>query len=450
MRKLATKPALAMLAGAAMVISLVVGMTAGGSTDDNTLVAYVTDASPLEPGSTVRAAGVKVGTVSGISLEGGVARVELDVQDGVLPLHEDSSVRIVPVNLLGEHYVEIDPGSPTAPYMESNVLSTERTDSTVTLQEVINIFDDPTATATAALVTTLGEGLDGTGQEAAAAMKALAPSMQRTGQLGRLLSQQNQSLKRLVEQAEPIAAAVADKEGTTLDRLVASSEQTLSTLAANRRAFDATLAELPATLVTARTTLRELAGVADETTPTLRSLRPITGDLAEITGELHRFADAADPALASLPPVLDRADALLEQAGPVVERLEQAGPGLRGTASSARPLGEELLNAHLGDLMDFVRKWSLSTNSRDALSHYFRGVVHVTPKTLQDLAETLLPAAAGDKADAAPVDDVTKPLLGDVTESLPLPDGPVSGSDSATGLTQHQEQSMLGQLLGVN
>jgi phospholipid/cholesterol/gamma-HCH transport system substrate-binding protein len=434
----------------AIVAALGMGMAApggDGGAGGDTLVAYVTDASPLEEGSTVRAAGVKVGTVSSIRLEGDTARLEMDLADGVLPVHRDARLRIVPVNLLGEHYVELNPGSPDQPYQDGNVISKDRTESTVTLQDVINTFDDPTSTGLASLVTTLGEGLDDGGRQAADAIKALAPSMGRTKELGELLSAQNEVLGQLVKQAEPVASALADKDGQTMQRLVTSTERTLTTLAANRRAFDETLAELPSTLAAARRTLRELAGVSDATTPTLKSIRPVTDDLSAVTRELHGFADAADPALASLPAVLKRADKLLTQAAPVVRDLRKAGPDLRRTARSVRPLGDVVLNAHLGDLMDFVRKWALSTNERDAVSHYFRGVVHVTPKTLQDLAETLVPAGA-----PGPKPGGGLPSTGDLplpdTDNLPLPKTKDLGS--ATGLSADQEQSLLGQLLGVN
>lgn len=443
--------AVAVVAVAALV-AVVAAAATGGEEDRNTLVAYVADASPLESGSSVRAAGVKVGTVKGIRLEGGVARVELDLQNGVLPVHRDASLKIVPVNLLGEHYVELDPGSPDVPYSAADVIPKERTDSSVDLQDVINTFDDPTSTAMAALLTTLGEGMDRNGTAAADAIKGLAPSMNRTRELGEVLSEQNQVLGELVRQSEPVASALAVDDGKTLDGLVTSTDRTLNAIAVNREAFDATLAELPATLATARRTLNELAGVADTTTPTLASVRPVTDNLAEISRELHRFSDSADPALASLPPVLRKANGLLDQAAPVLDRLGKAGPDLRNTAKRLRPIGDELLHAHLGDLMDFVRKWSLSTNGRDALSHYFRGVVHVTPKNLEDFAASLFPAGAAPAA-KKPANAVPKPDLGAAGKALPsLPLlGTGTRSDSgATGLTPEQENAMLGQLLGVN
>src|SRR3546814_3828822 len=59
---------------------------------------------------------------------------------------------------------------------------------------------------------------------------------------------------------------------------------------------------------------------------------------------------------------------------------------LRRTTDSLEVAGDQVLKAKpLSDLMAFVRKWALSTNSRDNISHYFRGLFHVTPKALNML-----------------------------------------------------------------
>lgn len=435
---------------AALAVTATAIAVAKGTEQDATVVGYFADASPLDPGTEVRAAGVEVGSVDDISLENGLARVTLDVEPSILPLHKDARLRIRPVNVLGEQYVEVHPGSPSQPYMEEAVIPAKRTETAVSLQAVLNTFDDPTANGLAALITTLGEGMRDSGGEAAAAIKALAPAMQRSGELGAVLREQNTVLNQLVDRVNLVAKSLASKNGKSLDRLVGSAERMLTTLATRHEALDSTLSELPATLTEARRTLAELAGVSDAATPTLRSVRPVTDNLSAITAELQRFADAADPALASLHPVLNRADELLKQAAPVAERLRLAGPDLETSAKKLRPLGDELLDDHLGDLMAFVKKWSLSTNGRDALSHYFRGVVHVTPATLRDMTSTLPPESGDDLGGGAdgPVDPGK--LL---PNSLPglLADGKgESETDpgNATGLTPKQENSLLGQLLG--
>jgi len=424
------------------------------------IVAYFTDASPLDPGSQVRAAGVQIGKVTSIKLDGGMARVTLQVDDAVLPLHKDARLKLRPVNLLGENFVELNPGSATAPVLKSQVVPASQTDSSVTLQDLLDTFDDPTSASLAALITAGGEGLKDSGSRAAAALRALAPSMNQAQQLGDVLTDQNELLQQLIDQASPAAQAVSADQGHALDRLVDGTALTLSTLAANRESLDQTIAQLPATLRNARQTLSALAGVSDAATPALRSIRPLTENLVGLSAELLDFSAAADPALASLKPVLDEADELLTQAAPVAEQLRAAGGNLQRTAAGVRPLGVTLLDRNLFDLMEFVRKWSLSTNGRDALSHYFRGVVHATPRTLLDLAGPLI----GSKSTAevkpnqglegltgglgTPLNNTLNGVLG----GLGLLGGggeKKSSSDSgATGLTQQQEQSLLGQLLG--
>lgn len=446
MRKKAVIARIAVVVAALAATATMSGASPGSPAAAATVVGYFSDASPLDPGSEVRAAGVRVGDVRDITLEGGRARVTLDIDASVLPLHRDARLKIRPVNLLGENYVELDRGSPAQPFLDQQVVPVEQTDSAVTLQDLFNTFDDPTSTALAAVVSTLGDGMHGNGAEAAAAIAALAPAMQQTGQLGDVLKAQNATLGQLVDRVQPVAQALAADNGASLDQLVGSTEQTLSTVARNKQAMDATLAELPDTLVEARRTLQELNGVAASATPTLQSIRPVTDNLVQISGELRDFADAADPALTSLSPVLDRADQLLQQAAPVVALLRAAGPDLRNTAQGVRPLGDQLLDTHLSDLMDFVKKWALSTNGRDGLSHYFRGMAFVTPKTLQDLASSLTQQNTTPAPNAPPQPTAPAPPL---PLSLPqiLP-GMAPNSPGATGITPAQEQSLLGQLLG--
>lgn len=415
------------------------------STAGRTLTATFTDAGALEPGNEVRASGVQVGTISKISLVDGKARVRMDLEDGVLPVHQDATLVIKPVNLLGENYVDLDPGTGSKPFLDSNAIPEAQTKAEVTLQDVLNTFKDPTAASLAAVVTTLGEGFRDNGGEVAAALKALAPAMTNADDLGDLLRSQNDVLSGLVAKLDPVAGAVAVDQGMTLDRLVEATRTMLNAVASDQQALDATLAQLPSTLSSAQRTLKQLAGISDSATPTLRAIRPITDDLSDVTSEIQRFADAADPALASLKPVLAYADTLLTQAAPVVAQLENAGPALSRAARSARPVGNELLDKHLGDVMAFVRKWALSTNGRDGLSHYFRGVFYVTPTTLRSLAKSLVPTALTQVKSGPDSKTPTKPNepLKDLLGNLGLP-----GLGDALGLNATQENNLLGQLLG--
>jgi phospholipid/cholesterol/gamma-HCH transport system substrate-binding protein len=74
----------------------------------------------LEDGSAVRIAGVRKGKVRKIQVEkDGRARVTLEV-DSDVPIHSNASAQVANLGLLGEQYVELDPGSAAAPVVQSD------------------------------------------------------------------------------------------------------------------------------------------------------------------------------------------------------------------------------------------------------------------------------------------------------------------------------------------
>lgn len=417
------------------------------------VTAIFADASPLVKGNLVKTDGVTVGEISSIELNGGRAVVRMDLDKSVLPLHDDASVQVRAVSLLGERYIELHPGSAARPAMSlPATIPEDRASRSTGLDDVLNMLNDPTSTALAALVTTLGEGTSGQGRNIDAALKALAPAMTDTSQLGKVLSEQNQVLDSLVDNVTPVAEAVAGSHGKQLDDLVGSADRSLHAVSAQSGQLDTALQELPGTLQKARQTLAEVAGVSDRTASTLSDVRPLTDNLPAVTNELSAFADSAKPALASLPPVLDRAQKLLDQAAPLVRDLRPGASALNSVSSSGDHLVADLA-PRLTVVLDFMKNWALSTNGRDGLGNYFRGVVADTPRDL--LQAPGLSLGQGQQPPANPQPAVPQgaspapaaPAPGPATSS-PAPASPNVNNGSATGLNQTQEQSLLRQLLG--
>lgn len=446
---------------AVIVAVVVVGAAAvagipGQDGEEVKVVAMFEDASPIVAGNEVKASGVTVGSVASVTLQDGLARVEMEVERSVLPLYQDASAEITLKDLLGERYIKLVRGSEGSRIADDALwIPVERTRSGVDLQDILNDVDNPTGTALAALVTTLGEAANGQGEKMAEGIEALAPAMRRSDRLGEILSAHNELLAQLVDNVEPVVRALADGRGDKLDGLVDSTERTLSAVAAERESAAATLQRLPGTLSKAQRTLAKVADVSADAAPTLAALRPVTGDLREVGNELHAFADAVDPALASLSPVLERADKLLDQAGPLVEALRPAGRDLRGVAQHGRTLMEQALSKRLDHLMEFVKGWALSTSGHDGLSHYFRAAIVTTPKALGTTADGATPGGADVSGLLAgrpelPLGGSSSPVHdpGGIGGDGALKDGGVSTQGSATGLTEMQERSLLGQLLG--
>lgn len=136
MRREATE----ILVGAAVILgaaAFVFGAFSGSSVESGEgyrLSMQVQDASGLSAGSEVRMAGIQIGQVESQSLDpqSFMAEVILTIDDDVqLPL--DTSARVLPKGLVGDSYVEIEPGG------EFDML--QEGDSIDFVQGAINVVD---------------------------------------------------------------------------------------------------------------------------------------------------------------------------------------------------------------------------------------------------------------------------------------------------------------------
>ncbi|WP_182378194.1 MlaD family protein [Nocardioides sp. WS12] len=454
---------------AAVAIAAVLGLAITGRTtidmlspEDPDMYVYFTDASPLIKGNDVKASGVKVGTIGSIEVEDGIAKVGLVLDDEVLPIHEDATARVRPVGLLGERFIELERGTADAGVLaDGGSLPLDQTSRATDLDEVLNMVDAPTGTALSMLVTTLGQGMLGHGEDADRAIKALAPALQDTDRLGQILADQNTVLQQLIDSVTPVAEQLATDNGEQLDTLIGATDKTLGATARSDRALGDTLERLPAALREARTTLAALSGAAGATAPVLAALRPATENLVKISGELEAFARSAEPALNGLDPVLDKAEVLLERARPVAQSLASLSPDMRTTAHSGRRIATGALD-NLTTILDFVKYWALTTNGQDGLSHYFRAHVLVTTDVLTGLipkGAAAPPTTDGKAAGGKPAPPLAG-LLGNLNDTLSGLTDPLKGllggkspskaatGGSATGLTSSQEGNLLSYLLG--
>ncbi|MDE0776406.1 MlaD family protein [Nocardioides sp.] len=457
----------------------------GRSGESITLYAESADAGALIKGNDVRMYGVKIGVIGDLEVvRNDTAKMTLELTTAQTPIHTDATLRVRPVSLLGERYLELDPGSADAPRAEDGfTFPAEQVSRSVDLDEVLDTVDDPTGTALSALVQTLGDGIAGNGDNTAEAISAMGPSMKQANELVTLLSGQTATLQQLIDALDPVVAAVGTKDGGSVDSLIDSADRLLSATSGQEAALRATLEELPSTLVTAQKTLARLSGLADEATPALKSARPFTDDLDQIADEAIDFTDAASPAIATLKPVLAKGRDLVEQATPLVAQLNSSRQAMAADAANGSRFLNDLSD-HLGGLLDFITFWSLTTNGKDGLSHYFRvqvivdgdTVTSLIPPVLNDEPEAPLPGLPDlNLPDLLPdlnLPDLNLPDLGlsDLTSGLPSlgglggllgREGQDNGAkkrnsrhqaddkrDSATGLTIKQESDLLNMLMG--
>jgi len=100
--------------------------------------AYFKNVAGLSKGSDVRVAGVKVGKVKNFIFENGKVKVVLEIYRQV-PIYKDAKAEIKSLGILGDKYVEIDPGHPEAGLLP-NKSTIAQTSVAPSISEMVETF----------------------------------------------------------------------------------------------------------------------------------------------------------------------------------------------------------------------------------------------------------------------------------------------------------------------
>ncbi|HWX44328.1 MAG TPA: MlaD family protein [Solirubrobacteraceae bacterium] len=100
----------------------------------------------IRPKGPVRIAGVPVGKVTSIRREGDTGVVSMEIEDKGLPIHSDATVKIRPrIFLEGNFWVELQPGSPSAPVVSSgHTIPITQTSDPVQIDQVLDALNTDT------------------------------------------------------------------------------------------------------------------------------------------------------------------------------------------------------------------------------------------------------------------------------------------------------------------
>jgi len=317
-----------------------------------TLRAELADGANIAPHDTVRLAGRRVGQVLEPRVVGTRALVELQLDQGVAPLRSDT--RLIPRgrSVLGQHFIEIVPGTEGRPLAEGELIPASQSASIVDLDEALRTFDPETREQTTELLNGLGTATAGRGAQLNEALEALPPLTGELGDVAAALNRRGAPLGRLISEAERLSAAVDPVRGELAAGLE-PERRLFGALAAESDALAAAVEAAPAALRSIRTELPatdaflgSLDRLARHSQPTLELL---PGALRETELLLRR----GRPALRSLPPLLERADTALPAAGTLLEELRPSlGPAARSLQGGRHPI--DAIGERTCDLTTFL------------------------------------------------------------------------------------------------
>ena len=359
----------ALLAG--LTVAVVYGGVLFANKDTYILRAELKQAQGLIKGYSVRVDGAQVGKIESLELnERDHVVAEMRLDKSAPPVGRGATVTVRTLDLFGERFADLEAGDARRPVPSGTTIPPERTFVSVEIDDVFNTFDMSTREALATFLDEQGTAFVGRGNDIAAVLQALPPSLDKTGKLVADLSRDNRALGRLIEESDRVVGRVARERGD-LGRLVDNAGTTFDTLASRRRDLGETVERAPATLASARRALAALEGAAIPLAPAARGLRATAPQLTATLRELPGFADAARPTLRTLREVSPSLGTLGRQGTPVVRRLRPLTSELSEFAEAFTP-SSRILSEGWPEQLALMEGWARSTQVRDAASQVFR------------------------------------------------------------------------------
>jgi phospholipid/cholesterol/gamma-HCH transport system substrate-binding protein len=304
------------------------------------LKATFSNSANISKNSPVRVAGVDVGKVISTSRDGDNTTVTFTVEGKGRPIHDDAFAAIRPrIFLEGNFFVELDPGSPSAPEMASgDTIPVSRTSIAVQLDQILTALQSPVRADLSRLLESYGTALthEPTAAEDATQLpevkgksgaEALNGALKYGGEAGRyssqtlngLLGTEQRDLSRLVAGAGRAFGALGRREAD-LQGLIDNFDIFTGALANQSTNLSATIHLLAPTLRVTHASLVSL-------NRTLPPLRTYAIELRPAVAELPGLISASKPFLAQVRPLLSG-----KEAGGDVKLLAKSTPALAGAA----------------------------------------------------------------------------------------------------------------------
>jgi phospholipid/cholesterol/gamma-HCH transport system substrate-binding protein len=274
---------------------------------DYQLTVNFPEATTLAEAADVRIAGVTVGKVRSKALDkgGNRTKVILRIDPKFAPIPRDTRAILRQKTLLGETFVELTPGHPSAGELaDGGTLVNSQVEPTVELDEILRIFDPATKTAFRSWVQESAQTISGTApQDLNSALGNLAGFAQDGASVLNVLDTQSTAVRHLIKNTGVVFGALNRRQGQLHD-LVVNSDRTFSALQAEQNALADTFRIFPTFLDESKATLARLETFSIETHPLVNELKPVADDLGPTVRDLGALAPDLETFFRRLPPVI--------------------------------------------------------------------------------------------------------------------------------------------------
>jgi ABC-type transporter Mla subunit MlaD len=341
-------------------------------------------------------------------------------QNGFKDFNTDAQCEIRQQSLIGEYYVDCQPGHSGNSLEENSTIPDTRTTSTVPPDLVGDVMRRPYRDRLRLIVAELGTGLAGRPQDVSELLRKAHPGFRETQKVLQILGNQRTIIKNFIADSNTVVREL-DQRKRELQRWIVEAGEAADVSASRREAIAAGFQRLPTFLAELETNMSRLEDLTDAQTPLLRNLQEAAPSLDAFLTQLGPFSEASRPALRSLGETSEVGSVALrhsreeitmlrklaagapEAAKPLRQLLQtlddrdrstENNPEAAGTAPPAPdPTSDAKGKGFTGfeALLNYAYWQTLALNQFDSVGHYLRAVLIEDPDCspfLNDLSTT--------------------------------------------------------------
>jgi virulence factor Mce-like protein len=259
----------------------------------------------LVKGADLKIAGVRAGKISDMKVDMHAphrALIGITVDGGrgdFNSLRTDAFCESKPQSLIGEYFMDCQPGTSRTKLKPGSRIAVTHTASTIPADLVQNVLRLPYRERLRLIVNELGTAVAGREGDLNDAIRRASPALRETDKVLAILAQQNLVIRDLTTNADTVITALSNNRAD-VGRWVVAARNTAQASANRNVDLAATWAKLPGLLEELRPTMAALGRVADEQTPALRDLNATSTQLTRFFRDLGPFSDASRPSFSSL------------------------------------------------------------------------------------------------------------------------------------------------------
>jgi ABC-type transporter Mla subunit MlaD len=259
-------------------------------------------------------------------------------ENGFKDFRTDAHCEIRQQSLIGEYYVDCQPGHVQDSLKSGSTIPDTQTVSTIPADLVGDVLRRPYRDRLRLIIAELGTGLAGRPQDVSELLRKAHPGLRQTQKVLKILGDQRTTIKNFISNSNTVVRELDQKKRDVQNFLVTASKAA-DVSASRRAAIAAGFQRLPAFLDELNGTMGRLEDLTDAQTPLLHNLQEASPSLTTFLTRLGPFSEASRPAIRSLG---DTSVAGKKALGDSKEEIATLNELAKGAPSAAKPLRQLL------------------------------------------------------------------------------------------------------------